>query len=341
VALACPVCQQPFGAGAAGGAAVCKRCDLAFPRERVGNFQDLTIEAARLPSELVGAGSQPSEPAEEEEEGGLLQRLPFVGTTDAIAGMLGLPQSKEVEALVRDVVREGGPFRPRAGQQLGTSTFQSPVVTFAYERGWRQSFASSGFPGVEEEFKLAQTFLAETSEAGQGVLLDASCGSGLFSRRFASSGAYGSVVALDFSASMLRQVDSFAKKELGRDYAAPPELGGRALSLVRADIGRLPFPSDALDGVHASAAIHCWPAPANAVAEIARVLKPGGVLVMSTFTPRSPMAAAGSGSGNAPYRFWSRDELQSLTRRCGLVDFEAIERQPAFIMVRVRKPRAD
>jgi len=286
----------------------------------------------------VGTGSQASEPAE---DGGLLQRLPFVSTSDAIAKTLGLPQSKEMEAFVRDIVREGGPFRPRAGQQLGTSTFQSPVVTFAYERGWRQSFASSGFPGVEEEFELAQTFLAETSEAGGGVLLDASCGSGLFSRRFASSGAYGSVVALDFSASMLRQVDAFSRKELGGDYGAPAELGGRALSLVRADIGRLPFPSDSLDGVHASAAIHCWPAPANAVAEIARVLKPGGVLVMSTFTPGSPLAAAGSGGGGAPYKFWTRDELQSLTRRCGLVDFEAIERQPAFIMVRVRKPQTD
>lgn len=36
-------------------------------------------------------------------------------------------------------------------------------------------------------------------------------------------------------------------------------------------------------GIHSGAAIHCWPNPRAAAAEIARVLKPGGVFVGSTF----------------------------------------------------------
>lgn len=35
--------------------------------------------------------------------------------------------------------------------------------------------------------------------------------------------------------------------------------------------------------IHAGAAIHCWPNPQAALAEISRVLRPGGVFVASTF----------------------------------------------------------
>jgi hypothetical protein len=28
---------------------------------------------------------------------------------------------------------------------------RSPVVSFVYERGWRQNFARAGFPGADEE----------------------------------------------------------------------------------------------------------------------------------------------------------------------------------------------
>lgn len=53
--------------------------------------------------------------------------------------------------------------------------------------------------------------------------------------------------------------------------------------LLRADVGRLPFASGSVDAIHAGAAIHCWPNPEAAMAEISRVLAPGGVFVASTF----------------------------------------------------------
>lgn len=40
---------------------------------------------------------------------------------------------------------------------------------------------------------------------------------------------------------------------------------------------------NAVAAVHAGAAIHCWPNPQAALAEISRVLRPGGVFVASTF----------------------------------------------------------
>lgn len=32
-----------------------------------------------------------------------------------------------------------------------TELFRSPLVSFLYERGWRQNFNRSGFPGLDEE----------------------------------------------------------------------------------------------------------------------------------------------------------------------------------------------
>ncbi|CAE7248363.1 unnamed protein product [Symbiodinium sp. CCMP2456] len=297
---------------------------------------DLTIASAKTAEEVLNAKAPP-QAVEQEEEPSLLKRLPFVEQTDAIAGALGLPQSQEVEKLGRELLKEpqrllGGPLQP-----AGTSTFQSPLVSFAYERGWRRSFASSGFPGPDEEFRLAQDFLREGTGLLGDTLLDASCGSGLFSRRFAASGDYSTVVALDFSESMLRQVDDFARQEIGPDYAQGGE-GKTALQLVRADIARLPFESGSLGGVHAGAAIHCWPNPELAVAEVSRVLRPGGVFVLTTFMPRGPLRAMGTNRN--PYKFWTEEELRSLTSRCGLSDFQAIIKDPAFIMVRVKKPAA-
>jgi len=330
----CPICHLPLSQPSTEGI-ICHSCGLGFPLQ-TGGFLDLTIGAAKPSDELRDSALNKAE--SEQEEQSLLKNLPFVETTDAIAESLGLPGSREVEALGREFLREPQRLLKNSLQPAGTSTFQSPIVSFVYERGWRSAFASSGFPGPDEEFRLAQEFLHEGEGLLGDVLLDASCGSGLFSRRFASSGDYSTVVALDYSEAMLRQVDAFAKKEMGAGYATAAP-GKTSLKLVRADIARLPFAANSLGGVHAGAAIHCWPNPENAVAEVSRVLRPGGVFVLTTFMPKGPMRPLGQ--NNNPYRFWTEEQLSKLTRQCGLVDFKAITKDPAFIMVRVRKPKSE
>ena len=46
-----------------------------------------------------------------------------------------------------------------------------------------------------------------------GNIIDASCGSGMFSRLFQKSGLFSLVVALDYSESMLKQCYDFIKQE--------------------------------------------------------------------------------------------------------------------------------
>lgn len=226
-----------------------------------------------------------------------------------------------------------------------TSLFQNPLISFAYERGWRQSFAWAGFPGADAEFAQAQEWLLPA--ARRGVLLDVSCGSGLFTRRFADSGEYGHVVGADYSEAMLRE----AKALMAQRGALP---GVSPVTLVRADVGRLPLETASVDGVHAGAALHCWPSPSSALAEISRVLKPGGVFVASTFLdPTAPLGellgddnvlplARALGAQRTPaasYRWWAEPELRDLCVMVGLVGFERT-RMRQFILLRVAKPSA-
>ncbi len=226
-----------------------------------------------------------------------------------------------------------------------TTLFQNPLISFAYERGWRQSFAWAGFPGEQVEYEQAQAWLLPA--AAGGVLLDMSCGSGLFTRRFAASGAYGHVIGADYSEAMLRE----AKALLGAaGRGAQP--GASPLTLVRADVARLPFPTGSIDAVHAGAALHCWPSPSAALAEISRVLRPGGVFVASTFLdPTAPLgellgddtvlplarALGAQRTAAASYRWWSEPELKDLCAMVGLTGFER-SRTRQFIMLRVAKP---
>lgn len=60
------------------------------------------------------------------------------------------------------------------------------------------------------QFELMKDFLKPVLG---GNIIDASCASGLFSRLFAKSGLFSSVVALDYSENMLQQCYEFVKHE--------------------------------------------------------------------------------------------------------------------------------
>lgn len=216
-----------------------------------------------------------------------------------------------------------------------TEIFRTPVVSFLYERGWRQTFSVlGGFPGAGKEFEIMKDYLKPVLG---GNIVDASCGSGLFSRLFAKSGLFSLVVALDFSENMLQECFKFIKEEEN----FPVE----NFILVRADISRLPFATSSIDAVHAGAALHCWPSPSAAVAEISRVLRPGGVFVATTYILDglySLIPLLGSvrqiiGEISGSHIFLSEGELEDLCTACGLFDFTVV-RNRRFVMISARKP---
>ena len=105
-----------------------------------------------------------------------------------------------------------------------------------------------------------------------------------------------------------------------------------------------------IDAVHAGAALHCWPVPGAAMAEISRVLKPGGVFVASTFLdPTAPLgeiigdavvlpfAQALGAQQSSSYRWWNETELRDLCTMVGLTGVERI-RSRQFIIFKASKP---
>ena len=285
------------------------------------------------------------------------------------------PLERGVANLCLDAGGASGAYKEPGLGKSGTTLFQSDLIAGAYENGWRQSFAWAGFPGEEIEAGYALDFMRDAGCVG-GAVLDVSCGSGLFARRFARSRAFSRVVASDFSESMLRTARELCEKDADVDVADGIAFETRdaadssgfddatrkktVVSFVRADVGRLPFASGSVDAVHAGAAMHCWPSPSAAVAEIARVLRPGGVFVASTFLDPSAMLEdamggendltgglsalireSGAGTGGAFNQFWSERELRDLVvGMCALTEFRR-RRERQFIMFSARKPGGD
>lgn len=97
---------------------------------------------------------------------------------------------------------------------------------------------------------------------GQRVL-DLGCGPGDGLPRIAARG--GSAIGLDYSEGMLAQA-STERAAHGR--------------LVRGDAGRLPFKTGSLDKVVCTNSFHHYPNHPAALAELRRVLKKGGLLVL-------------------------------------------------------------
>lgn len=95
-------------------------------------------------------------------------------------------------------------------------------------------------------------------------LLDVGCGSGALLAALAARYPPLGLAGVDLSPVML----AVAKRRL-------PEA-----RLVHADAGRLPFATDAFDTVVSASSLHYWPEPERALAEIARVLRPNGRIVL-------------------------------------------------------------
>ena len=120
------------------------------------------------------------------------------------------------------------------------------------------------------------------------------------------------MIGADLSPSMLTET----RRRILRSGLPVPEL-------VRCDCAKLPFRSASIDAVHAGAAMHCWPNLSEALAEIYRVLKPGGVFFASTFFTSSidqRDLIKRSARNQGFYLFKSENEIKKLVEAAGFRD---------------------
>lgn len=98
-------------------------------------------------------------------------------------------------------------------------------------------------------------------------LLDCGCGPGSITADFAQILHQGSVMGVDLSSTQVEKAKNFAQER---------EITNAAFA--KADIHALPFPSHSFDVVHVNGVLCQIQDPLHAIAEMIRVVKPGGLV---------------------------------------------------------------
>jgi SAM-dependent methyltransferase len=155
-------------------------------------------------------------------------------------------------------------------------------------------------------------------------VLDVGVGPGVSALEMAAAAPETLFVGLDLSAPMLRRT---------RSRAAAARV---SLPLVRGDALRLPFADSAFDGAAGHSLLYLLEDPEAALAEVARVVRPGGGVAFLEPRRGPALLLRGVAGGARPdlsmalwrvmsglHRRYSPEDLASLLARCGLREARA------------------
>ncbi len=119
---------------------------------------------------------------------------------------------------------------------------------------------------------LYEATAAIADQPAGAAVLDVPCGSGVALRGL-SPGQGVRYVAADIAPAMLDRTRKTAERRGVSDQ----------VETIEADVAALPFADGEFDLVVTFTGLHCFPDPRKAIAEIARVMRPGGALRASWF----------------------------------------------------------
>lgn len=128
-------------------------------------------------------------------------------------------------------------------------------------------------PSLHDQFfaPIDSEMLGWLNVASGAHVLDAGCGPGVMTARFAEAvGAGGAVVAFDINAAVLANAQQFVQSRPGADR----------VTFQEGDLLHLPYENATFDLAWCSFVIHHMPDPVAAARELARVTKPGGRVVL-------------------------------------------------------------
>jgi ubiquinone/menaquinone biosynthesis C-methylase UbiE len=159
--------------------------------------------------------------------------------------------------------------------------------------------------GLEGRLRLFEKLIGEALP-GNSLVLDLGCGAGTYVRFLASLGHR--VVGLDYSMPSLR-----------RAYDADPD---HQADYLPGDAYRLPFLDGYFDAVITIGVLQVLSRPEQVFAEICRILRPGGLLVLEFLNAFEVVSAAGRllnrlGCRPARVRFYSPNHMGASLFACG------------------------
>jgi SAM-dependent methyltransferase len=198
----------------------------------------------------------------------------------------------------------------QAGPPTGLTQrlMRTTLLPQVYERYWRPALgrALKGpfGPSMAEEVSLATKLLRL---APGRTVLDVACGTGRFTRAFgAAVGPDGLAIGLDGARTMLAK--------------AVAEGGPDTVAYLRADAVHLPLKPSTVDALCCFAALHMFAEPETALDSFARVVKPGGrvVLLTSARRGRQPARLIESAGGIVSgQKMFDRGEIAAALRARG------------------------
>jgi ubiquinone/menaquinone biosynthesis C-methylase UbiE len=179
----------------------------------------------------------------------------------------------------------------------------------AYERRWRRYL----------EETIGRTLDALAVPDG-GRVLDAGCGTGLLLRRLRERSPEVEGWGIDRTVEMLRVASR------GR---------GGGFHWSAADVTALPLADASFDAVTSSSSLHHWPDPLGALAEIARVIRPGAPLVLTDWCADvlrfRPFAAYLRRTDRSIHRIYGVREVEELLAASGF----SVLRTQRYVAARV------
>ena len=190
----------------------------------------------------------------------------------------------------------------------------SGVATFLYGRA-ASSYDRVKRPDVlSDRWHVALPLGEALSDISDPLILDVATSAGRVPVAIANGAKFpGRIIGLDLSANMLRQ----AQKKTQR-------LSG-AVRLVRADALALPVADATCDAVTCLEGLELFSRPEKALQEMARVLRPGGILVVSSRVEPEAILLPG--------RAYHRDHMAAVLQRLSFTSMEVNRWQRHYDLV--------
>ncbi|NTX13265.1 methyltransferase domain-containing protein [Myxococcus sp. CA051A] len=212
---------------------------------------------------------------------------------------------------VADLVLEHG---SAGGLQRG---LESRWVARSYERHVRPALQRALLRqplDTDSEYLLYRSLLGTPD----GPVLDLGCGTGLVARRLAREPAFPLVAGQDLSPAMLEEGVAQARE------------AGATVDFLRAQAPALPFLDGTLGAVLMADSLHYLEDLGRLMLEVARVLRPGGRWVASTYAP--PGSASGFLHRRVGLHPRAEATLRAATSAAGLVRFERVALPPLLVL---------